>query len=83
MVCAATDDRASFDSIESWLHEVRIICPDIPIVLALTKSDLQDAVPDCVTEQELINKMERLGLQGAWVTSSDHWENFNVHKAFE
>ena len=54
-------------------------------MICLTKSDLIDFLPDdadLVTEDDITAKKNELGLQGALVTSSKEWEDFNVHKAF-
>jgi len=36
-------NQSSFDDIEMWVHEVTDKCPDIPIVIAGNKFDLNDA----------------------------------------
>eukprot|EP00493_Phyllostaurus_siculus_P021204 UN21530 len=43
LVCFSIISRNSFDNLESmWLPEIRHHCPDVPIILVGTKSDLRD-----------------------------------------
>merc|ERR1712035_302253 len=43
LVCFSIISRTSFDNLESkWLPEIRHHCPNVPVVLVGTKSDLRD-----------------------------------------
>jgi len=42
IICFAVDNRTSYDNVESkWMPEVRHHCPDSPVVLVATKTDLR------------------------------------------
>ena len=54
MICVATNQRDSFENIDWWRNEIQTIEPKKPIMLVLTKSDLQDQIEDSpVTFEEL------------------------------
>ena len=53
MLCISISDRNSFDSASNWVKEIKQTCPDIPIVLIGTKSDLRQRTPNAVTQEEL------------------------------
>ena len=55
---------------------------DKPILLILTKKDLEDLVEDPVRIATLRQASKDQGFQGAMATSSKVWEDFNVHTAF-
>ena len=55
---------------------------DVPIILVLTKSDLQEMCDDAVTYDMIKKAKDENGLQGHCQTSSKEWQDFNVHKAF-
>ena len=42
MICVAVNSKASFDNIEKWRKEIVSIEIDKPIVLLLTKSDMEE-----------------------------------------
>ena len=42
MICAAANRQDSFENIGKWRAEIMQACPQIPILLILTKSDLLD-----------------------------------------
>lgn len=82
MICVACNDRASFDSISKWRSEIQSEVQNAPIILILTKSDLEDAIDEPVKFEELKEVYEAESYQAAMKTSSKEWEDFNVHKAF-
>ena len=41
MLCVSVANRDSYNNIKNWMAEIRSICPDTPIVLVSTKSDLR------------------------------------------
>ena len=53
MLCVATNNRATLDTIGKWTTEIRQICMDTPIVLVGTKSDLRSDVANPITLNEL------------------------------
>ena len=82
IICVACNDQASFDSIDKWSAEIKKNSrPDKPIFLILTKTDLSDE-EKVVTLEQLIEKSESGGFQGAFATSAKLCEDFNVLKAF-
>ena len=53
-----------------------------PILLILTKKDLESYTDDPVDIKALRQASKAEGCQGAMATSSKAWEDFNVHTAF-
>ena len=54
MICAATNNRLSFEHIDRWRNEIETTEPHKPIMLVLTKSDLiEENYDDPVTFEEL------------------------------
>jgi len=42
IICFSVDERISYDNVEAkWMPEVRHHCPDAPVVLVATKTDLR------------------------------------------
>lgn len=53
ILCFSVVSRASFENTESkWLPEIRHHCPDVPIVLCGTKTDLRGKDTNPITQQE-------------------------------
>lgn len=52
-MCFSVVSRASYENTESkWLPEIRHHCPDVPIVLCGTKTDLRGKETNPITTQE-------------------------------
>ena len=50
LICFAVNSQTSFSNIEAkWLPEIKNHCPDVPMILVGTKSDLRKENPDSVT----------------------------------
>ena len=41
MICVAINNRTSYENIEQWKDEIKATCPDTPIIIVGTKSDLR------------------------------------------
>ena len=82
MICVACNAQESFDSIAKWKAEIMEVETDKPILLILTKKDLEDLVEEPVRIATLRQASKDQGFQGAMATSSKVWEDFNVHTAF-
>ena len=69
MICAAANQRSSFDNIDRWRNEIKSVEPEKPIMLILTKSDMADnglvAEVDLVTFEMLTTKSITDGFEGA------------------
>nr|CAD7394786.1 unnamed protein product [Timema cristinae] len=53
LLCYSVSGRSSFENILSkWCPEIRHHCPNVPIVLVATKTDLREEDPDCVSAAE-------------------------------
>ncbi|CAG2068877.1 unnamed protein product, partial [Timema podura] len=53
LLCYSVSGRSSFENILSkWCPEIRHHCPNVPIVLVATKTDLREDDPDCVSTAE-------------------------------
>ena len=73
MVLFAIDKRDSFDNVKAWVNEVRDIIQSVPIILVACKKDLRvksQTVHDLVSEQEIMEKKQELGLQAYIETSA-------------
>lgn len=73
MVLFAIDNRVSFEKIEVWVREVRSINEKAPIILVACKCDLRvnsETNHDLVSEQEIREKAQELGLQEHIETSA-------------
>ena len=73
MICVAVNSQESFDNIERWKIEIYKVVTDVPIMLVLTKSDLQEMCDDAVTYDMIKQAKEEKGLQGHCQTSSKEW----------
>ena len=82
MICVACNNQESFDSIAKWKAEIMEVETDKPILLILTKKDLEDLVEEPVRIATMRQASKDQGFQGAMGTSSKAWEDFNVHAAF-
>ena len=61
MICVSTNQPSSFESIERWRNEIIEVESDKPIMLILTKSDLQDIMNDPVTIEQLEEESDQKG----------------------
>ena len=61
MLCVAINSRTSFDNVIRWKTEIRQVCPDTPIILIGTKSDLRDNCDSPVSLNELQSKARDMG----------------------
>lgn len=53
LLCFSVGSHSSFENIFSkWYPEIRQHCPNVPIVLVATKTDLRESQADCVTTAE-------------------------------
>ena len=84
LVCVAINSKTSLENVNKWVNEIRQVCPNTPILLILTKIDLEDYTsPELVVStDEIKQKTKDMALQGFCQTSSKEWKDFNVHKAF-
>ena len=84
MLCVSAVNRDSFESISKWQTEIRLVCPNTPILLVSTKSDLRQFANanETVSERELESQKQNDFMD--WrETSSKNWRNDdNVKKAF-
>ncbi|KAL0211575.1 hypothetical protein RCL1_005201 [Eukaryota sp. TZLM3-RCL] len=60
LVVFATDNRSSFDNVESWVEKLMAHCDRIPIALVQNKIDLVDS--SVVTDEEAQQKAQSLGV---------------------
>ena len=83
MLCVSVANRNSFDNISKWQAEIRSVCPNTPIILVSTKSDLRVNASNQVTvSKEELEQKKLNDLQGWCETSSKAWQDDNVKKAF-
>ncbi|KAL0214248.1 hypothetical protein P9112_006432 [Eukaryota sp. TZLM1-RC] len=79
LVVFATDNRASFDNVVSWVSKIHSHCDEsLPIALVQNKIDLVDS--SVVTEEEAMQKAEELGVSLFRTSALD---NANVTDVFE
>ena len=82
MLCVAVNKLTSYTNIKDWVAEIYSTTPNKPIMLVLTKSDIEDGAEVTLKMlKEATKKVDGL-FDGALKTSSKEWEDFNVHKAF-
>ena len=51
MICVAFNNETSLENVLKWHTEIRQVCPDTPIILVATKSDLREKpgmIVDCM-----------------------------------
>ena len=85
MICVAANNPDSLKNVQKWKAEIMETCPEKPILLVLTKSDLEEAIDDedsKVTFAQIRTAQKAHQLIGSSKTSSKEWNDFNVHKAF-
>ena len=82
MLCVAINNKDSLNNVAKWKTEIRQVCPDTPIILIGTKSDMMNVVANSITANDLQRKSDSEGLQGFCLTSSKAWQDHNVNKAF-
>ena len=61
MLCVAINNRTSLENVKRWKTEIRQVCPDTPIILIGTKSDLRNSTDNAVALDELQAKMREMG----------------------
>ena len=49
MICVAVNSPDSFENIARWKYEIQEVVQEVPIILVLTKSDLQEMCDNAVT----------------------------------
>lgn len=70
LMCFAVNQPASFRNIQdTWIPEVRLFCPGVPIILVATKSDLRED-ESSIAEDRLISTAEGLRLSNAVSTTA-------------
>lgn len=60
-------NRATFDHLDTWVQEIRGVCPTAPIFLVGNKSDLPGRA---VSMDEMTSKCEELGVVKSFTTSA-------------
>ena len=83
MICVAVNLKESFYNIEKWREEIEASEIGKPIMLLLTKCDIEDKA---VTGKDLkSHRSKHKCYSGVLETSSRDWEwnNYNVIKAFK
>ena len=81
MLCFSKDQENSDDEVvEKWIREIRFVVPNKPIVLILTKKDLEDE--NKFTEKRLEQIKIEYKLQQVCSTSSKDDQN-SVLEAFD
>jgi len=89
LVCFSIISRNSFTNLEKqWIPEIRHYCPDVPIILVGTKSDLRDdqySISTCkklnkpmIQEAEARDLQKRLGAKAYVECSALTHENINL-----
>ena len=78
MICVALNNCMSIQNVKKWCDEIRLVCPDAPIILVGTKSDLRVEV----SGSDLKQKSLELSLQAFCQTSIKNWRDKNVNTAF-
>ena len=61
MLCVAADNRASFERINYFKNEIKLKCPNVPILLVATKYDLREECENPVRKDELEEEKIRHG----------------------
>ena len=65
-MCFASDDRRSFNDLEKWKKKVEGKCPNIPMIIAQTKTDLMndddivganDIIPEYILPHPALNSL--------------------------
>ena len=49
MLCVACDNRASFANVEKWKAQIQEVDPEKPIILIMTKGDVEKSCDDPIT----------------------------------
>ena len=62
MLCVAVNNQLSLDNVSTWKTEIRQVCPNTPIMLIGTKSDLRPVTQNHVTRDDLQRKADDMGL---------------------
>ena len=73
MICVACNDPTSYANIDRWRNEIEEVESQKPILLILTKSDLEEEIDEPVTLENLVDKSRIDSYQGAMATSSKEW----------
>ena len=56
MICVAVNNMVSYNNISKWKNEIFSTIPEVPIVLVLTKKDLEQYMIDA-EEQPVTKKL--------------------------
>lgn len=59
--------RGTFKNLDSWIPDIQNICPDARILLVGNKCDLPDR---CISEEEIMEKVEKYGALGFIISSA-------------
>jgi len=89
LVCFSIISRNSFQNLENkWIPEIRFHCPEVPIILVGTKSDLRDdaySISECkkmnkpmIVEAEAIALQKRIGAKAYVECSALTHENIDL-----
>ena len=78
IVVADITRRSTFNSMKSWVEELRRTAGDVPVILAYNKTDLEDKLE--ITPDEMEEKAAEIGA-GYLLTSAK--DGSNVEKAFD
>ena len=73
LLCISVGNRNSLSNAQRWRNEIRYTCPDQPIIMIATKSDLRAVATDALTLDELKCCVNLLDLQAVVETSSKEW----------
>ena len=80
----AADQLQSYDHVRRWKEEIQTVESEKPIILVLTKSDLDETQEDDLVDLAMLREKSRLeGLQGAMKTSAKNSNDLSVQLAFE
>ena len=82
MLCAAVNNRDSFDRLRAFKNEIEVESPNAAIMLVATKTDLRDGETACLTYEEFAHKKDELGFQVFCETSAKNWQDENVKNVF-
>ena len=61
MLCVAANNRSSFERINHFKTEIKLKCPNVPILLVATKFDMREGCDDPVGKDELEDEKVRHG----------------------
>ena len=79
MICVSKDSRTSFDNIAKWKAEINEVETEKPIILVLTKNDLDGSIA-VVSINDLKKERESGGFAGVYKTSAKDGDVLNAFK---